>query len=398
MDPCDRRPRDPATHKYTSVEIGTFADGSGMSVSEPIELPTSGSASYEGSAKGYYGISYGRGFEDIPSGSLEYGTFSSTVELKARFGEEGSTVSGCINCDGLATLEGEYYEYDADSGQYLDEEETYGNAPIAMAFYDSRVDGGGAFSSNLYGIGEPGTEPDRFSVSNNLPPGFRVSGTWGGILSRDMNSHGVPVGIIGTFGAEARHPLGTRAAFAGYVNSTVGSAAIDPPDSDMNGFGAWARIEDGGVPVGIEHTGYDLFSRYDTGFSNPTLSSPSAGYQPLVEATWLGEWQGVYGDGLDATDSGEARVDVTISGSSAEATLTYAGIDIPSIPGSITTAPAPVSQGRFAPTATISVEGTTVTFVGQGQFGGTDEDGVQRGVAGYVGGPGFRSVFHGDRQ
>ena len=392
---------DPETHRYTSVEIGTFADGSGMSVSEPIELPASGSASYEGKARGYYGISYGRGFEDIPSGSLEYGTFSSTVELRADFGEDGSTVSGCINCDGGATVAGEYYEWDADNGWHLDEEDTFESAPIAMAFQDTAIGEDGAFSGNLFAVGDAGTAPDGFSVSDSVSPGFRISGTWGGVLSRETDSEGVPAGIVGTFGAEARHSLGTRAAFAGYFTSTLG-AAMDLPDDDMNGYGQWTRIMVPGegriIPVGVESAAHGLFSRYDTGFINPTLSPRSADSQPAGtaagRATWLGAWEGVYGDALEFADDGEARIVVDISEVSVEATLTYSDIDIPSIPASITTAPASVSDGRFAPVATIDVAGASVTFEGEGQFGGTN----QQGVVGYVDGPGFRSVFYGDKQ
>ena len=399
---------DPKTHRYTSVEIGTFADGSGMSVSDPIELPASGRARYEGTAKGYYGISYGGGFEDddIPSGSLEYGTFSSPVELEAVFGEEGSTVSGCINCGGGARVEGEYYEYDAASGKYLDEEDVYGPAPIAMAFPATPIDGSGAFSSNLSGIDEAGLEPDRFSVSDTLYQGFRVSGTWGGVLSREPNTDGVPSGIVATFGAEGRHPLGTRAAFAGYVNSTVADAAveppppIEPPEEGTILFGRWKVVEEDGNPIGVKNGEYNLFTLYDAGLANPTLTAPSASAQPAgagpgtMSLTWLGEWAGLHGDDFELSDRGEARVDVEISVSSVDATLTYSGIDIPSVPRTISTAPAPVSDGRFAPSVTIGIEGASVTFGGEGQFGGAD----QRGVAGYIDGPGFRSIFAGDRE
>ena len=399
---------DPKTHRYTSVEIGTFADGSGMSVSEPIELPASGRARYEGTARGYYGIKYGGGFEDddIPSGSLEYGTFSSPVELEAVFGEEESTVSGCINCGGGATVDGKYYEYDAASGKYLDEEDVEDLALIAMAFPATPIDGSGAFSSNLSGIEDAGLEPDRFSVSDTLYQGFRVSGTWGGVLSRELNSDGVPSGIVATFGAEGRHRLGTRAAFAGYVSSTVAEAAVDPPppveppDDETIVYGRWALVEEGGSPVGIENDEYDLFVRYDAGGGNPTLTAPSASAQPVgagpgtMSLTWLGEWVGIHGDDFELSNRGDARVDVEISANSVDATLTYSGIDIPSIPRTISTAPAPVSDGRFAPSATIDVEGVAVTFDGEGQFGGAD----QRGVAGYIDGPGFRSIFAGDRE
>ena len=214
--------RSPSTGRYTSVEVGTFADGSGMSVLDPIQLPN-GTAVYKGSAHGYYGIKYGHGFEDIPSGSIEYGTFSSNAELRAHFDGEGGTVNGCINCDGRATFEGEYYEFDATAGEYLDEEDVVGSVPIAMAFYNSIINTSGAFSGNMSAVGSAGTSPSVFAVSSSVSREFRISGTWGGVISRTKNSYGVPTAIVGTFGAEARHPNGTRAAFAGSVGAHLGN-------------------------------------------------------------------------------------------------------------------------------------------------------------------------------
>ena len=295
------------------------------------------------------------------------GGFSRTWKLQARFGADGGTVSGCINCDGRATVVGEYYEYDAASRRYLDEIHVYESAPIAMAFHDSAIGVSGEFSSNLSAVGAAGTAPEGFSVSGSLVQGFRVSGTWGGILSRNMSSEGVPDGIVATFGAEASHPGGTRAGFAGFVNSEL-------DDSDMNVLGPWARItDDGGVNVGIRHAGHNLFARYNTGFVSPTLS-PSGSFdaQPGGQATWLGEWSGVYGDRLEYSDDGEARVDVAISGRQRRGD--------PHLQRHRHSARSPTRSGRLRlgsrragslPSATITVAGTAVYVRrAQGQFGG----------------------------
>ena len=187
----------------------------------------------------------------------------------------------------------------------------------------------------------------------------------------------------------AINQLLTDLSVAGDIEMRTGS------DLDMNSLGSWATITDIGVSVGIRHAGHDLFARYDADGRNPILSAASPMNQPTVSGTWSGRWQATYGVELESTDRGDARIDVSISGGRVEATLMYSGIDIPSVPHSIRSAPAPVTGGRFAPSASVTLEGgTRTTFAGEGQFGGAD----QQGVVGYVGGPDFRSIFYGDKQ
>lgn len=173
------------------------------------------------------------------------------------------------------------------------------------------------------------------------------------------------------------------------INGTPGGDS-----SGMNDLGSWNRIVVSGTQVGIMHTGHDLFARYAPDGSSPTLSAAAPTHQPTVAGTWSGRWSAQHGDELENRDDGGARINVTINGSQVDATLTYSGINIPSVPRSITSAPASVTDGRFAPRASLSVGGGTFTFAGEGQFGGAD----QQGVAGYVSGPGFRSIFYGDKQ
>ena len=176
-----------------------------------------------------------------------------------------------------------------------------------------------------------------------------------------------------------------------------GSPNIDNSGDNPSGpdnLGSWNSIMDGGIQVGVSHTEHDLFARYAAGGSNPTLSASSPANQPTVAGTWSGKWAANHGDELEMRDDGDARINVTIAGSRVDATLTYSGINIPSVPGSITSAPASVTDGRFAPRTSVNVQGVTFTFAGEGQFGGAD----QQGVAGYVSGPGFRSIFYGDKQ
>ena len=192
---------------------------------------------------------------------------------------------------------------------------------------------------------------------------------------------------------------------AGCGGSSGGGSAQNPPGvvddggtggggTDPTDMGSWARIIESGYEVGVRHTGNNLFARYALGGTNPTLSASSPMNQPRMAGTWAGKWAADYGGQLESRDEGDARVNVSITGSQVSATLTYSGIDVPSVSGSITTAPASVSNGRFAPRVSVNVEGTQLSFSGEGQFGGTD----QKGVVGYMSGPDFRSIFYGDKQ
>ena len=175
--------------------------------------------------------------------------------------------------------------------------------------------------------------------------------------------------------------------------------------TDPSDLGPWEVVRTDGVAVGYRHDGYELMARFDPTGANPTITASSPMHQPTVGGTWSGKWSARYtalssdyGE-FDETDDGTARINVTIAGSDVEAVLTYSGINIQGLPSSISTGRASVTDGRFAPSATVSVpteSGGRVsrTFSGLGQFGGTD----QNGVVGYVSGQDFRSVFYGDRQ
>ena len=185
---------------------------------------------------------------------------------------------------------------------------------------------------------------------------------------------------------------------------------MDPPGNeptDMTDLGEWEIVRANGVHVGYEHTGYDLTARFDARGANPTITDSSPMHQPTVAGTWTGKWAARYTaltseyGAFDRTDDGIARINLTINGRNVDAVLTYSGIDVPGLPSSVSSGRAPVNDGRFAPSFTVSIpteSGGTVsgTFRGLGQFGGTDQD----GVVGYISGQAVevRSVFYGDRQ
>ena len=124
-----------------------------------------------------------------------------------------------------------------------------------------------------------------------------------------------------------------------------------------------------------------------------TATSPA---QPTITGTWEGRWLAGYGEDFDEADAGEQNtmsIDVTIQGNTVEATLTYQDVDFVG-GGSITTPVAAIdANGRFRPSGTVTIDGAPSTYSGEGQFGGTD----QQGVVGYIESSEFASIFWGDR-
>ena len=139
-------------------------------------------------------------------------------------------------------------------------------------------------------------------------------------------------------------------------------------------------------PVGVEHGEYGLRAWYDDSLV-PDISGSAPDRQPTVSGTWSGEW-GAYIGQATTLHTGDARVDVTLDPVGANAVLSYD--DVPGF-GDLSSNAMSIADGSFQ--GTQAVPGALGTFNIRGQFGGSDE----AGVAGYVHGPGFYSVFHGER-
>ncbi len=177
--------------------------------------------------------------------------------------------------------------------------------------------------------------------------------------------------------------------FAGHPETdTPGASAAqensDAPRTSALSLGEWAAID--GVPLGIEHQGYDLRAWYtrDGDVWTPHLSPPAPQHQPTEAATWTGEWAGYYGD--DPTlNTGEARVTVTL-GNGTKATLALD--DVPTL-GNMQWDDMSVSDGRFSGTTTQN----SGMYEAVGQFGGPN----QAGVVGHASGADLRSVFYGEK-
>ena len=141
-----------------------------------------------------------------------------------------------------------------------------------------------------------------------------------------------------------------------------------------------------GVPLGIENQGHALSAWYTLqgGAWNPQLSPSASAHQPTGNATWTGEWAGIFGPG-STVSTGVASIDVTL-GASTAADLTLTGVPVL---GSLQWDNMPVSGGRFTGTATANSQ----SYEAVGQFGGTN----QAGVVGHATGSDFRSVFYGNK-
>ncbi len=222
----------------------------------------------------------------------------------------------------------------------------------------------------------------------------RIRNTRGAILLSAILAMGLMLAGCGGSGDDSRTPM---------------SNTMEPPTAgpnDMNDLGEWTVVMENGRATGYEHTGHGLTARFDATGENPMITASSPMHQPTVAGTWSGRWAARYTaltsepGALDETDDGTATIGVTIAGGDVEAILTYSGIDVPGLPSSMSSAPASVTDGRFAPSGTVSIPTGTGsvsrTFRGLGQFGGTD----QSGVVGYVtdGDEDFRSTFYGERQ
>ena len=226
---------------------------------------------------------------------------------------------------------------------------------------------------------------------------------------------------------------GLLLAACGGGGSTSGGSAPDPtePDEPMIAeLGEWNALPAG--TLDIRDTNDVLGANYDTAGGHVMASTPT---QPagMGTATWNGQWSGMIevssnpavATGLGLVEvtpadfaalSGGARITAHFENNGVEATLTYmdTGLDGFGL-AEITSERAPVSGGRFRPTATETIDVPssigpitfTGTFAGEGAFGGTNAE----GVAGYVGGDiasssslgqidigTFKSVFLGTRE
>jgi len=171
---------------FTGAEIGAFVDG--PEISGPATLPGSGTATYSGSAEGF--------FATQGPGQAVRGTFTADAELEANFRRK--TVSGCIGCNG---------------GAYVSGVRTYANGRT------EDLDGDHESARLRLGatpIGSDGSFRDRnVTLEHDDAIVTGSSGSWGGRFSNVPTLSGDPRLVAGTVGVEATAEGGVRSVLVG---------------------------------------------------------------------------------------------------------------------------------------------------------------------------------------
>ena len=178
-----------------SFEMGAFVDG--PEISGPTTLPTVGTASYRGTAQGFYHHTYGTSTVDrIPAGTQEIGEVTGTITLDVNFAVP--EIRGCVGCTEHSRVtavavdpQGQFYEYENAAITY---QVVYGPTPIDSdgRFRDSSV-----------------------RLVNYVHAIETSSGSWGGQLSNIPDADGVPRLVVGTGGGQYTHADGAHGVWIG---------------------------------------------------------------------------------------------------------------------------------------------------------------------------------------
>ena len=179
----------------SSFEMGAFVDG--PEISGPTTLPALGTASYQGTAQGFYHHTYGtRTSANIPTGTQEIGEVTGTITLSVDFGNR--TIDGCVGCTEYSRVtgvavdpQGRTYEFDDALIAY---QVVYGPTAIKSdgTFRDSAV-----------------------RLVNPAHPIHTSSGSWGGQFSNIPDAAGDPRLVTGTGGGVYTHADGGHGVWIG---------------------------------------------------------------------------------------------------------------------------------------------------------------------------------------
>ena len=186
----------------TGVEIGAFVDGPELN-GRPT-LPSMGTATYNGSAAGFYVSEYGN--ESVVPGTIEIGSYGGNLQLTADFG--ANSISGgihSIRVYGIGeTPAGDTYSFeDEPSGTEI--------RLGATGFSDGRFTGEVTLIS---------TDP-RITIASS-------SGSWGGKFSTVDDSEGNPRLVAGTHAGEATTTGGSQTVFVGAFIGATGQRGLTP--------------------------------------------------------------------------------------------------------------------------------------------------------------------------
>ena len=175
------------------AEIGAFIDG--PEFADTIQVPISGTATYNGNAAGVYLTSYGTEDPQIPAGTLEQGEYAGRTTLTADFGS--NQISGRVDNIGLHNVlavapDGRTaYESDLTDTDY---EIILGAVPISQA-------------GTFWGQSVTLTHPQLQITSSD--------GDWAGRFSTIDDGAGNPRSVAGTHRAYVTSAGGSESVFAG---------------------------------------------------------------------------------------------------------------------------------------------------------------------------------------
>ena len=176
------------------AEIGAFIDG--PEFADTIQVPVTGTATYNGRAAGVYLTEYGTdGSPAVPSGTFEQGEFTGRATLTADFGS--SQISGRIDNVGLYNVlavapDGRTaYQSDLTDTDY---ELILGAAPISQA---------GTFSGQSVTLTHP-----QLQITSS-------GGDWAGRFSTIDDGAGNPRSVAGTHRGHVTYVGGSEGVFVG---------------------------------------------------------------------------------------------------------------------------------------------------------------------------------------
>ncbi len=173
------------------AEIGAFMDG--PDYDGVVNLPATGTATYDGRAAGVYLSRYGTDAL-VPIGTTEMGEYNGDLSLVANFGT--NTISGGI--DNILLFDS--YGVTPNGNVYGIEDDS--SSGYELAFGTTSIDQNGQFTGSNVGL----THPD-LNLSSN--------GSWVGRFSTIDDNSGNPRAVVGTHKGYAATPGRSEAIFVG---------------------------------------------------------------------------------------------------------------------------------------------------------------------------------------
>lgn len=183
-----------------AFEAGSFVDGPEIDEANPPTLPSSGTASYSGSATGIYHHQYGPGYGEF-AGAIEIGQYVQPLSLEVDFSQ--AAISVCGACTGPNLVTGDLRASDGTYYSFSDVETAYRYEATATFNSD------GTFRSQQVTL----TNPDN--------PVTSFEGSIGGIFSNIPDANGDPRMVVGTSGGTYTNGDGSEGSYVGSFGARV---------------------------------------------------------------------------------------------------------------------------------------------------------------------------------